>query len=683
MTTLPSHLSGEELKKFELPRLSAEDLEKLTSHKLAAIAAKLITMKLPQGPDPAEPVESLLAELDHTAPTGYVKTSIRKAIAARQTLVDQDALNAAMRMDSVVNKPSGEVVDDHVSADEPSVLVTFAQSSATAMASFKHPRDAPPLRMVETEASKQRKTYAEATASSASSQRQYALSTLAVATALVAQPQRPPDKREVISTEHLGAFEGHPTMTVRMGSTRKTVPKAAIDSRKKGASVLPAPNAGVQSSAAGTTGVSLTNHFDRFVATRQQTVAGVTASAGKDASSLPAVTVSQQSAVATLSAMPASQQVAVATLSAVPPSQQSAIATEQSAIATLSVVPVSQSKGVEMIESAGASLSKSQDLPPKESARFIPDSLFLSVSDDDDSYENNQLPYVPDEGSKTPSPLPPPIMDASSEDNISDNPSEDDSVIGETTGDNRQHSDEGQDDVNTQPQDPNDPLHLTLGPASLVPNDLSGHLSESLESCFSIEVGARATYLPPGFTYGGVREGPYVTCDLHSKQLVHETPGLQVHGDDAQMLSAVQLDDLRFFSARSEFIFQVWDTFHACTNISDVKKVLELMSGDDHVFLLVLHAAYANYDIDFSLSFGQAKAAFYSFAQQCRFEHGSFDTFPDNTPVSSVRPEFFLVRTIPQVLAYLAWHAVSLSDLPMNMSNDQIIRLAAIRTRAI
>ena len=186
VTTLPSHLSGEELKKFELPRLSAEDLEKLTSHKLAAIAAKLITVESPQGPDPAEPMESLLAELDHTAPTGYVKTSIRKAIAARQTLVDQDALNAAMRMDSVVNKPSGEVVNDRVSADEPSALVTFAQSSATAMASFKHPRDAPPLRMVETEASKQRKTYAEATASSASSQRQYALSTLAVATALVA-----------------------------------------------------------------------------------------------------------------------------------------------------------------------------------------------------------------------------------------------------------------------------------------------------------------------------------------------------------------------------------------------------------------------------------------------------------------------------------------------------------------
>ena len=72
MTTLPSQLSVEELKKFDLPRLSAEDLEKLTSQKLAAIAAKLITMDSPQGPDPNEPVESLLAELDHTAPTGSI-----------------------------------------------------------------------------------------------------------------------------------------------------------------------------------------------------------------------------------------------------------------------------------------------------------------------------------------------------------------------------------------------------------------------------------------------------------------------------------------------------------------------------------------------------------------------------------------------------------------------------------
>ena len=63
-----------------------------------------------------------------------------------------------------------------------------------------------------------------------------------MATALVEQPQRQPHQRQVVSTKHLGEFEGHPALTVRMGSTRKTAPKAAVDSRKIGASAIPAHN---------------------------------------------------------------------------------------------------------------------------------------------------------------------------------------------------------------------------------------------------------------------------------------------------------------------------------------------------------------------------------------------------------------------------------------------------------
>ena len=59
VSTLPSQFSVEELQKFNLPRLSADDLGKLTSHKLAAIAAKLITMDSPHGPDPDLPIDSL------------------------------------------------------------------------------------------------------------------------------------------------------------------------------------------------------------------------------------------------------------------------------------------------------------------------------------------------------------------------------------------------------------------------------------------------------------------------------------------------------------------------------------------------------------------------------------------------------------------------------------------------
>jgi hypothetical protein len=147
---------------------------------------------------------------------------------------------------------------------------------------------------------------------------------------------------------------------------------------------------------------------------------------------------------------------------------------------------------------------------------------------------------------------------------------------------------------------------------------------------------------------------------------------LQVHSDDAQVLSEVQLDDLRFFSARSTFIFQAWDTFHACTTMSDIQDVLEQMTGMD------LHAAYANYDVDFTVTFGHAKAAFYSFAHQCKFEHGSFDTFPENTPVSSMQGEYLLVRTVPQWLAYLSWHEVPLTYLPIDITADQVNRLSAI-----
>ena len=115
----------------------------------------------------------------------------------------------------------------------------------------------------------------------------------------------------------------------------------------------------------------------------------------------------------------------------------------------------------------------------------------------------------------------------------------------------------------------------------------------------------------------GAREGPYITEDLHSVipanaygVQAYAYGVLQVHADDAQVLSDIQLDDLRFFNARSTFIFQAWNTFHACTTMANIKDVLEQMSGIDHVFLLVLHAAYANYDVDFAVTFGQVKQAF-------------------------------------------------------------------------
>jgi hypothetical protein len=234
-------------------------------------------------------------------------------------------------------------------------------------------------------------------------------------------------------------------------------------------------------------------------------------------------------------------------------------------------------------------------------------------------------------------------MEPSSDDNISDGAD----VAGANvsySSDNAPLDDEVALPENTDvPQDPNVPLNISLGPAAAMASDgLSGHLSPSLEVCFNVQVGALATYLPPGLIVDGIREGPYITGDMHSIIPADDYQAqaiaygvLQVHADDAWVLTESELDDLRFFNTRSILIFHAWDTFHACTSLDDIKGVLEQMSRIDLSFLLVLHAAYA-----------------YSFAHQCKFEQGCFDTHPENTPVSSVRAEYFLVRTMPQMLSH-------------------------------
>jgi hypothetical protein len=243
----------------------------------------------------------------------------------------------------------------------------------------------------------------------------------------------------------------------------------------------------------------------------------------------------------------------------------------------------------------------------------------------------------------------------------------------------------GQDDNDTV-EDDFSISNISLGPAAAMASDgLSGHLSPSLEVCFNVQVGAVATYLPPGLIVDGIREGPYITGDMHSiipandyKAQADAYGVLQVHADDAQVLTDIELDDLRFFNTRSILIFQAWDTFHACTSIVDILGVLEQMSRIDLSFLLVLHAAYANYDVNFKVTFGQAKQAFYSFAHQCKFQHGSFDTDPENTPVSSMRAEYLLARTVPQMLTYLSWHGVTVADLPFDINEERWNLLGAI-----
>ena len=245
---------------------------------------------------------------------------------------------------------------------------------------------------------------------------------------------------------------------------------------------------------------------------------------------------------------------------------------------------------------AKQSVAKQSVAVPKitaAAASSVPTSLFLDSGDDDDndSYDQNQTAQVPDEGNKTPSPLPLPTMDFSSSDDISDTAGADGLDVSSNDGADQQqpldyHDDALADDNGNAPEDPNEPLDISLGPtAATETNGLAGHLSASLEVCFTIGIGAVATYWPPGLISDGVRKGPYVTKDLHSVIPASAYGAqadayglLQAHADDAQVLSDEQLDDLRFFNARATFLFQAWDTFHACTSMSDIKHVLEQMS---------------------------------------------------------------------------------------------------------
>ena len=121
-------------------QLSAEELHMLNSHKLAAVAVNLITMQAPTGPDPALPVESLLAELDQSAEKRHVKQAIRSVLAKKHSEVDEESLQAAMQASSGPSSSSTSTVALHVPASGTSSTSTVvSQSSTAAQASQQQP----------------------------------------------------------------------------------------------------------------------------------------------------------------------------------------------------------------------------------------------------------------------------------------------------------------------------------------------------------------------------------------------------------------------------------------------------------------------------------------------------------------------------------------------------------------
>ena len=140
-------------------------------------------MESPNGPDPALPIDALLAELDQSAEKPHVKTAIKKAVVERQNQVDGEMLLAELQMDDNIHHSSSTNLGTHVPTNRTSSSSSSSavrQSSAAAQASLKQPRQAQPLKMVE-----------------------------AVATTLIEQPQRLPTQRVVKPTPFLGEYVGH------------------------------------------------------------------------------------------------------------------------------------------------------------------------------------------------------------------------------------------------------------------------------------------------------------------------------------------------------------------------------------------------------------------------------------------------------------------------------------------
>jgi hypothetical protein len=136
-------------------------------------------------------------------------------------------------------------------------------------------------------------------------------------------------------------------------------------------------------------------------------------------------------------------------------------------------------------------------------------------------------------------------------------------------------------------------------------------------------------------------------------------------------LTQDEILDHKSFDARTTLLHPYWNTFNHCKSLRDIKLCLERMDSGDYALLVALHEAFANHFVDTSVSFGQTKAAFWAFAHVGHFNYDTFDTYPQNAPVSAVRVDYFKVRPISQWLKYLAWHGIHLRNLPWHMTPQQ------------
>jgi hypothetical protein len=132
------------------------------------------------------------------------------------------------------------------------------------------------------------------------------------------------------------------------------------------------------------------------------------------------------------------------------------------------------------------------------------------------------------------------------------------------------------------------------------------------------------------------------------------------------------------FESRISLLCTNWGTFHSCQSILDIQKILNDMNGTSLPFLVEFYAAYFPNRVNLELTFGELKRNCYILAHFGHFHYDTFDTYPYLTPLAAVTVEFFIIWPVSQWRRYLAWHCVEVSDLPFQMTADQLNLFDAI-----
>jgi hypothetical protein len=342
--------------------------------------------------------------------------------------------------------------------------------------------------------------------------------------------------------------------------------------------------------------------------------------------------------------------------------------------------------------------SQSTELQSANNQQSVPASLFLlddGVADTSHpsldvgnasvapNAANNVSPFSSEVDAVVPVPPDNVLMDQSDLDDSLNVSSDDNDDFGSTYSGN-QNIDQREETPN-----PHDPSNVFVRSLHDLHATHRGFQSDLFEQCFSVSTGDTAQHFPPGYDNMPHGRGPLIFDPLIDNSndplsfplsLLIVPPGdsLNVHPDDDILLTTEDKAFHLSFEARISLLCVNWNMFHSCKSIADIQKILNDMNGASLPFLLEFFAAYFPNQVNVELTFGELKRDFYKLARYGHFHYDTFDTYPYLTPLAAVTVEFFIIRPVPQWRRYLAWHGVAVSDLPFQLTVDQLNLFNAI-----